>query len=129
MTPAIDDRYQFAVTVDTAYLEQRSRPDRERFAFTYTITIANQGTLPATLLRRRWIITDANENIQEVEGEGVIGETPTIPPGESFVYTSGALIATEFGHMRGSYEMLSSDGTRFDTRIPGFILAHPYALN
>ena len=129
MTPAMDNRYQLDVTVKTAYLEQRSQPGQERFAFAYTITINNRGTLPATLLRRHWIITDANEKVQEVEGEGVIGESPTIPPGESFSYTSGALIATEFGHMSGSYEMLSSDGTIFDARIPAFTLAHPYVLN
>ena len=125
MTPAMDNRYQLDVTVKTAYLEQRSQPGRERFAFAYTITINNRGTLPATLLRRHWIITDARGQAQEVRGDGVVGEQPRLEPGESFRYTSAALLETPVGTMHGSYQMVADDGTKFDAPIQPFSLAMP----
>ena len=104
-------------------------PDGEQFAFAYTITITNQGTKTAKLISRRWLITDADDSTQTVEGEGVIGEQPTLAPGESFTYTSGAVIKTSFGHMQGSYQMLAEDGQMFDADIPAFTLACPGVLH
>lgn len=129
MTIEEDKRYRIKVAVKTTYLESQSEPLQQQYAFAYAITISNQGTQAATLLRRHWFITDANDKVQEVEGDGVVGENPTIQPGDSYEYTSGALIPTEIGHMQGSYQMMSSDGQLFDAEIPAFTLAKPHALH
>ena len=124
-----DHRYQLHVTVETQYIASQSSPDENKFVFAYTVTITNDGTQAAQLLSRHWIITDANNKVHEVRGEGVIGEQPMIGPDSSFTYTSGTLLATEVGHMQGSYQMLSEDGYLFDVIIPAFSLAPPHTLH
>lgn len=121
--------YSIAVDVETSYLEEQSAPDMNRYVFAYTITIRNEGNQPAKLLTRHWIINDANGNVQEVHGEGVVGEQPYLKPGESFQYTSGTVIETPVGSMEGSYQMLSEDGTPFDADIPAFTLSLPNTLH
>lgn len=123
------DTYAIEVSVQTRYLREQSDPSAQRFAFAYTITIANQGALPAQLLSRHWLITDGNSKVQEVKGPGVVGEQPTIAPGASHTYTSGCLLDTPIGTMEGSYDMRASDGHRFVAEIKRFRLAKPNALN
>ncbi len=122
-------KHHIAVSVKTAFIDGQSLPESNRYVFAYTITITNAGTVPARLLTRHWIITDANEKVQEVRGEGVVGEQPYLPPGASFEYTSGTLIETPIGSMRGSYQMLADDGTQFDAEIPAFVLSAPRSLH
>ena len=117
------------VSATSVYLAQQSSPDEERFVFSYTITIRNTGAAPAQLLTRHWLITDSNGRIQEVHGDGVIGEQPVISPGEKHVYTSGAILETPVGTMEGSYGMRSDNGESFKAAIPVFRLAVPDVLN
>ncbi|MDH3647276.1 MAG: Co2+/Mg2+ efflux protein ApaG [Gammaproteobacteria bacterium] len=121
--------YEFQIEVETDYIDQQSDPAGERYVFSYTISIRNQGDIPAKLLTRHWIITDANGRIQEVRGEGVVGEQPHIAPGETFRYSSGAILDTPVGSMQGSYGMIGDDGAAFDTVIAPFTLATPRTLN
>jgi len=121
--------YEIAVTVQTRFLDDQSAPDDNRFVFAYTIRIANAGNVPARLLSRHWIITDANGKVQEVRGDGVVGEQPWLRPGDDFHYTSGAVLETAVGTMRGSYQMLADDGRRFDAAIPQFILSIPRTVH
>jgi ApaG protein len=121
--------YEIAVTVQTRFLDEQSAPDDNRFVFAYTIRIANAGNVPARLLSRHWIITDANGKVQEVRGDGVVGEQPWLRPGDDFHYTSGAVLETAVGTMRGSYQMLADDGRRFDAAIPQFILSIPRTVH
>ena len=121
--------YQIDIAVETTYVEQQSMPDKNRYVFAYTITIENAGAKPAQLISRHWIITDAAEHVQEVRGEGVVGEQPNLAPGESFSYTSAAMIETPVGAMHGSYQMVAKDGTEFDAPIAAFGLSVPNALN
>ena len=121
--------YAIDVSVQTRYLREQSDPNTQRFAFAYTITIANQGELPAQLLSRHWLITDGNSKVQEVQGPGVVGEQPVIAPGASHTYTSGCLLDTPVGTMEGSYDMQASDGHQFVAEIDRFSLAKPNALN
>jgi ApaG protein len=114
-----------SVAVDTRYLEDQSDPDEHRYVFAYTITIRNRGTVPAKLLGRHWVITDANGKVQEVRGEGVVGEQPHLMPGQGFRYTSGAVLETPVGSMQGSYRMLADNGVEFDAPIAAFTLAIP----
>jgi ApaG protein len=114
-----------SVAVDTRYLEDQSDPDEHRYVFAYTITIRNRGTVPAKLLGRHWLITDANGKVQEVRGEGVVGEQPHLMPGQGFRYTSGAVLETPVGSMQGSYRMLADNGVEFDAPIAAFTLAIP----
>lgn len=118
-----------SITVETEYLAEQSEPKSHRFAFAYTITIANSGDEAVRLLNRHWIITDGNNQVQEVHGEGVVGKQPLIEPGESFRYTSGAVISTAVGTMEGSYEMISASGRPFIAPIGVFSLAQPSALH
>ena len=129
MTMAETDRYHIEVRVRTTYLANQSEPDSGRYAFAYTVTITNSGTVPARLLTRHWVITDANQKVMEVRGDGVVGEQPHLPPGVSFEYTSGTLLDTPVGSMQGSYQMLADDGTRFDAEIPAFVLTAPRVLH
>ncbi len=122
-------KYRIAVSVKTAYIPEQSAPELNRYAFAYTITISNAGTVPARLLTRHWIITDGNQNVREVRGDGVVGEQPHLIPGASFEYTSGAIIETPVGTMRGSYHMLADDGRSFDAEIPEFVLSIPRTLH
>lgn len=125
----MNDDYLFDIDVATRYLDDQSAPDEDRYVFAYTIQIRNTGKLPARLVARHWVITDANGRIEEVDGEGVVGEQPWLRPGEAFEYTSGAVIATGLGTMQGTYEMLADDGTSFEARIPAFTLAVPRTLH
>ncbi|MEX6501842.1 Co2+/Mg2+ efflux protein ApaG [Pseudomonas zhanjiangensis] len=124
-----DSRYQVDVSVATRYLPEQSQPEQDRFAFAYTVTIVNNGQLPAKLLSRHWLITDGNGRVQEVRGAGVVGQQPLIEPGASHTYSSGTLMATQVGTMQGSYEMLADDGEHFDAVIAPFRLAVPGALH
>lgn len=117
------------IDVATRYLDDQSAPDENRFAFAYTIRIRNTGAIPARLLTRHWVITDANGKVQEVRGDGVVGEQPWLRPGEDFEYTSGAVLETNVGTMRGSYAWVADDGTHFDAPIPQFTLSIPRTLH
>ncbi len=117
------------VDVETLYLESQSSPEQDHYVFAYTITISNQGTQPAQLLKRHWVITDSNQKTQEVRGDGVVGEQPLLKPGEQYVYTSGTMLETCVGTMRGSYQMLADDGSTFDAEIKEFILSKPRVLH
>ncbi|WP_372634044.1 Co2+/Mg2+ efflux protein ApaG [Alcanivorax jadensis] len=122
-------RHNIQVSVETEFLADQSDPDSQRWVFAYHITIRNEGTVSARLLTRHWVITDGEDRVQEVHGEGVIGEQPHIAPGQAFSYTSGAILETEVGSMRGSYQMIGEDGTHFDAQVPMFTLAVPHALH
>jgi ApaG protein len=122
-------QYNIMVAVKSFYIEAQSAPQENRYVFAYTITIQNAGNIPAKLLTRHWIITDANGKVQEVRGDGVVGEQPYLRPGEGFQYTSGAIIETPVGSMRGSYQMIADDGVAFDAEIPAFSLAIPRTLH
>lgn len=124
-----DPRYQIDVSVVTRFLKEQSDPENNRFAFAYTITVSNNGTLKAKLRARHWLITNGDGAVEEVRGDGVIGQQPTIDPGQSYTYSSGAVIATRVGTMQGSYQMFAEDGTRFDAEIAPFRLAVPGALH
>jgi ApaG protein len=113
----------------TNFMESQSAPEADRYVFAYTITIRNAGDEPARLLARHWVITDANGKVQEVRGEGVVGEKPHLAPGEAFRYTSAAMIETPVGTMRGEYHMVSETGEYFDADIPPFTLAMPRTLH
>ena len=120
---------QIHISVETSYLPEQSDPDSERYVFSYTITIRNDGEEAAKLLRRHWIITDANGKVQEVRGDGVVGEQPHLPPGRGFRYSSGAILETPVGTMEGSYQMVTDDGRNFDAPIAPFRLAMPGILH
>ncbi|TDJ31539.1 MAG: Co2+/Mg2+ efflux protein ApaG [Gammaproteobacteria bacterium] len=124
-----DPRYSLNIEVQTRYLQEESVPEDNRFVFAYTITIQNTGDVAARLMKRAWQITDSNGNIQEVTGEGVVGEQPRLEPGEGFRYSSGAVLETEVGTMSGSYTMLADDGLEFDVEIPKFTLSTPRTLH
>lgn len=120
--------HQIRIEVETAYLDEQSDPKERRYVFSYTITIRNEGMVPARLLTRHWVITDANGKVQEVRGDGVVGEQPHLKPGQGFRYSSGAVLETPVGAMQGSYEMVTDDGMRFDAPIAAFRLAMPGIL-
>jgi len=122
-------QHEIKVSAQPQYLTEQSEPARNRYVFAYTITIENAGTVPAQLVSRHWIITDAMGQVQEVRGEGVVGEQPLLAPGERFQYTSGAVLETPVGTMQGSYQMVADDGERFDAQIPLFRLAVPNVLH
>lgn len=120
--------HKIRVDVETNYVEEQSDPKERRFVFAYTITLRNEGQMPAKLLTRHWIITDADGKVQEVRGDGVVGEQPHLKPGQGFRYSSGTMIATPVGAMQGTYQMVADDGERFDAPIPPFRLAMPGIL-
>lgn len=117
------------VEVQTHYLAEQSEPVEQRYVFSYTITLSNTGQLPAQLISRHWIITDAEEAVQEVKGLGVIGQQPTIAPGQKYTYSSGVVLATDTGTMTGSYQMQGTDGELFEAAIPTFALIPPNKLH
>ncbi|MBC3871165.1 Co2+/Mg2+ efflux protein ApaG [Undibacterium oligocarboniphilum] len=121
--------YQMSVSVVTQYLPEQSEPDRGSFVFAYTITIKNTGTVAAQLISRHWIINDANNQMEEVRGLGVVGHQPFLPPGQSFEYTSGSILKTPQGTMKGSYFCVAEDGHRFEVDIPEFVLSLPRTLH
>ena len=116
------------VDVQTSYLDGESLPDSDKYVFAYTVTVTNNGDVAARLLTRHWIITDANFHVQEVKGDGVVGEQPHLVPGSSFQYTSGTVFATPVGTMEGSYHLMDDDGTEFDVMIPPFSFSQPGKL-
>ena len=117
------------VDVETRYIEDQSNPEQNYYVFAYTITIQNKGQQSAQLLTRHWVITDSNQKVQEVRGEGVVGEQPLLKPGEQFVYTSGTMLETSVGTMKGSYQMLADDGSQFDATVDEFVLSTPRVLH
>ena len=117
------------VDVVTRYIEEQSNPEQNYYVFAYTITIQNKGKQAAKLLTRHWVITDSNQKVQEVRGDGVVGEQPHLKPGEQFVYTSGTRLETSVGTMKGSYQMLADDGSHFDAPIDEFVLSTPRVLH
>lgn len=117
------------IDVVTRFLPEQSDQESHRFVFAYDITISNHLNQPVQLLSRRWVVTDGNEHVQEIEGEGVVGEQPVIQPNESYQYTSGTVLATRVGSMYGHYTMETASGERFDAPIPAFTLAQPNALH
>jgi len=122
-------RHRISIDVETTYLDDQSEPREQRYVFAYTITIRNEGEVPAKLLTRHWIITDANGRVQEVRGDGVVGEQPYLKPGQGFRYSSGAVLETPVGTMQGSYQMIADDGAQFDAPIAAFRLAMPGMLH
>jgi ApaG protein len=121
----VQTNYLINVDVLSAYVEQQSNPESDRYVFAYTITIRNDGQIPAKLLTRHWIITNGDGDEEQVRGDGVVGEQPHLQPGQSFRYTSGAVLETPVGSMQGSYQMLADDGTRFEAPIDAFTLSVP----
>jgi len=121
--------YDVQVLVQTAFIAEQSIPDQNNYVFAYTITITNIGKIGARLLRRHWIITDANNKVQEVYGDGVVGEQPHLIPGQSYQYTSGSMLDTPVGCMQGKYEMIADDGVEFEAKIPIFNLSIPNTLH
>lgn len=117
------------IDVETNYVPEQSEPEANRYVYTYTITIRNDGNVPARLMTRHWVINHANGKVEEVRGEGVIGEQPYMRPGEGFRYTSGTVLETPYGDMNGSYQMLADDGVEFDAEIPAFSLTMPNTLH
>jgi ApaG protein len=117
------------VVPEARFEAEQSDPEENRYVFSYRIRITNRGTEPAQLISRHWVITDADGKVQEVRGQGVIGEQPVVQPGESFEYSSGSILETPFGTMRGSYQMQAADGARFNADIPEFILSGPRMLH
>jgi ApaG protein len=126
---ASEKQYVVAVAAKTQYQADQSDESGGRYVFSYTITIRNAGAIAAQLISRHWIITDSHGLVQEVRGLGVVGAQPLLQPGESFEYTSGASIATPVGTMKGSYQMVAEDGTRFEAPIPEFTLSVPRVLH
>ena len=122
-------KYEVSVSTQMQYLADQSDDAADRYVFSYTISIRNSGNVPAQLISRHWIITDARNQVQEVRGLGVVGAQPLLKPGESFEYTSGTALATPVGTMRGSYQMVAEDGTQFQAPIPEFTLSVPRVLH
>lgn len=126
----IDEQmYNIQVDVETQYIPEQSDPEQDRYVFSYTITIRNEGNVPAKLLTRHWIITNADGKTQEVRGEGVVGEQPHLKPGDGFRYTSGTVLETPVGSMQGSYQMLADDGVKFEADIAPFTLSMPHTIH
>jgi len=117
------------IVAQVKHLAEQSDEADNRFVFSYTITLTNNGDSTVQLLSRHWVITDSNNQVQEVRGQGVVGEQPVLKPGQSFGYTSGTVISTPVGTMTGSYQMVSEDGTKFDAPIPQFVLSVPRVLH
>ena len=126
---AMNNPHDIQISVAARFLDEHSAPQDRRFAFAYTITIRNEGSVPAQLVSRHWVITHGNGKVEEVRGPGVVGEQPHLDPGQAFEYTSGAIIETPVGTMQGSYQMLADDGTAFDALIPRFTLSVPRTLH
>ena len=122
-------RYDITVVPKASYIDDQSDPSKNQYVFAYTITISTTGSIPAHLISRHWIITDANGKVVEVKGLGVVGEQPLLKPGESFEYTSGTHLETSVGTMHGSYQMVAEDGRQFDAPIPSFTLSVPRILH
>jgi ApaG protein len=122
-------KYDITIVPKATYVEDQSDPSKDQYVFAYTITISNTGSIPAQLISRHWVITDANGKVLEVKGLGVVGQQPLLKPGESFEYTSGTHLETAVGTMHGTYQMIAEDGQQFDAPIPSFTLAVPRVLH
>jgi len=123
------DKYRIEIIPIPQFIPEQSDPESRRYLFAYTITLRNVGQMSAQLVSRHWIITDGQNQIQEVRGQGVVGKQPVLKPGESFEYTSGSSMSTPIGTMKGTYQMLAEDGHHFEAEIPEFVLAIPSALH
>lgn len=123
------DKYGVNIAARVNYLAEQSDEADNRYVFSYTITITNTGDTTVKLVSRHWIVTDANNDVQEVRGQGVVGEQPVLKPKQSFEYTSGTVLATQVGTMSGSYQMVAEDGSHFDATIPQFVLSVPRILH
>lgn len=121
--------YKIQIAALVKYIEEQSDEADNRYVFSYTITVENNSDTTVQLLSRHWIITDSNNQVQEVRGQGVVGEQPVLKPGQSFGYTSGTVLSTPVGTMTGSYQMVTEDGTKFDAPIPQFVLSVPRVLH
>ena len=119
---------QIIVRVKPSYLPEHSNPEQGEYAFAYAVEVSNNGNETVQLLSRHWIITDGNNSVREVQGEGVVGQQPHIAPGQTYRYSSGAILATKTGTMEGSYSMRSDSGEDFEAVIPTFGLIHPHSL-
>ncbi|HEV8553901.1 MAG TPA: Co2+/Mg2+ efflux protein ApaG [Casimicrobiaceae bacterium] len=126
---AESSKYEITVVPKATYVADQSDPSKDQYVFAYTITISNTGSIPAQLVSRHWIITDANGKVLEVKGLGVVGQQPLLKPGESFEYTSGTHLETAVGTMHGTYQMIAEDGQQFDAPIPSFTLSVPRVLH
>jgi ApaG protein len=122
-------QYKIDVATEVAYLADQSDPGKDQYVFAYTMTVTNAGNVSAKLVSRHWIITDADQHVQEVKGLGVVGQQPVLKPGESFEYTSGTSVTTQVATMRGCYQMVAEDGHAFDAEIPPFTLSVPRTLH
>ena len=114
--------YKFEVSVTSQYIAEQSDPQEDSYAFAYTITVKNSGTVPAQLISRHWVIVDASGHTEEVKGLGVVGHQPLLKPGESFQYSSGCRLRTPSGTMHGSYFCVAEDGERFEAPVALFVL-------
>lgn len=121
--------YDLNVSVTTRYVDDQSAPDRSNYVFTYSVTIKNTGKVGAQLISRHWVITDANNRIEEVRGLGVVGRQPLLQPGEEFEYTSGTQLATPQGSMQGEFFFVAEDGKKFEVKVPEFVLSLPRTLH
>ncbi len=117
------------VHVTAKYSPTRSEPFRNRWFFFYTIEITNEGSETVQLVSRHWTITDGDSNLEEIRGPGVVGQQPTLEPGESFEYTSGCPLSTPFGTMKGTYQMVTASGEEFDAEVAAFTLSEPYTVH
>ena len=126
---SMEKQHGIIIQTQVKYLPDQSDEAAERFVFSYSISITNLGEVAARLISRHWIITDAYNNVQEVRGQGVVGEQPVLQPNQGFEYTSGTVLATQVGTMRGSYQMRADDGTDFEVEIPEFVLSVPRVLH
>ncbi len=127
--PREPEPYAVEVDVDARFVPDQSKPESDRYVFAYTVSLRNLGVMPARLQTRHWVITDANGKVEEVRGEGVVGEQPRLQPGEGYSYTSGAVLDTQVGTMRGTYLFHADDGTDFEVPIPEFVLSVPRTLH
>ena len=124
-----DDHFPIDINARVNYLADQSDEDDNRYVFAYTITLTNASDATVQLISRHWIITDSDNQVQEVRGKGVVGEQPVLKPGQSFEYSSGTVLSTQVGTMQGSYQMVTADGTEFDAPIPMFVLSVPRVLH
>ncbi len=122
-------RYRIGISVSTKYIADQSNPDDSEYVFAYTVSIVNEGTVASQLISRHWVIEDANGQVSEVKGLGVVGHQPLLQPGEKFEYSSGSQLHTATGSMQGSYLFVAEDGERFDQDIPMFVLSAPRTLH
>ena len=123
------DNNNISISIDTSYLQQESDPENNKFYFLYTVSIVNKGNIGARLLSRHWIIEDANGKVQDVKGEGVVGDQPYINPGGEYQYTSGTVLETSLGTMKGTYQMINDSENYFDAEIPEFVLTIPRVIH